>query len=122
MVNVISVYFSVATNTQHKEILIYGNIKRAIFNLYPFHIAKAAVTPHFTPLSINAATLGCASFCFHTKRQISAFWREWFKNRSEIYRVLSVHACNYSQAHFPPHYSVHPFTLTTAPSQTAAIG
>ena len=62
--------------------------------LYPFHIAKAAATPHFTPLSINAATLRCASVCFYTERRISAFWRVRFKKRSEVLelRFPSTHA------------------------------
>ena len=52
---------------------------------YPFHIAKFAVTPHWTPLLIHP--LCCCytpSVCFHTEHRISAFWKVRFKTRSKI--------------------------------------
>ena len=56
-------------------------------NYYPFHIAKFAVTLHWTPLQFirfAAAILQCASVCFHTEHRISAFWKVRFKKRSKI--------------------------------------
>ena len=93
------------------------------FNIYPFHIAKATVTPHLTPFSINTPVC----FSLHTEHRISAFWRVRFKKRSEIECFLSMHAVHTQGKRedlwpFPPHYLVHHFTLTTAPSQTAAFG
>ena len=56
----------------------------AIFYLYPFHIAKFAVTPHWTPLSIHPLCCCYTPVCFHTECRISAFWRVRFKKRSKI--------------------------------------
>ena len=51
---------------------------------YPFHIAKWAVTPHWTPLSIHPLCCCYTPVCFHTECRISAFWRVRFKKRSKI--------------------------------------
>ena len=51
---------------------------------YPFHIAKCAVTPHWTPLSIHPLCCCYTPVCFHTECRISAFWRVRFKKRSKI--------------------------------------
>ena len=51
---------------------------------YPFHIAKCAVTPHWTPLSIHPLCCCYTPVCFHTECWISAFWRVRFKKRSKI--------------------------------------
>ena len=53
-------------------------------NLYPFHIAKCAVTQHWTPLSIHPLCCCYTPVCFHTECRISAFWRVRFKKRSKI--------------------------------------
>ena len=53
-------------------------------DLYPFHIAKCAVTPHWTPLSIHPLCCCYTPVCFHTECRISAFWRVRFKKRSKI--------------------------------------
>ena len=53
-------------------------------NKYPFHIAKCAVTPHWTPLSIHPLCCWYTPVCFHTECRISAFWRVRFKKRSKI--------------------------------------
>ena len=52
--------------------------------LYPFHIAKCAVTPHWTPLSIHPLCCCYTPVCFHTECRISAFWQVRFKKRSKI--------------------------------------
>ena len=58
--------------------------KVSIDFLYPFHIAKCAVTPHWTPLSIHPLCCCYTPVCFHTECRISAFWRVRFKKRSKI--------------------------------------
>ena len=88
---------------------------------FKFHITKAAVTLHYTPLSINAATLRCAPVAVTPSVGSLHFGECGFNNGARYYIVLSVHTCS-SQVHFPSHYSVHPFTLTTALSQTAHFG
>ena len=59
-------------------------VSHQIINLYPFHIAKCAVTPHWTPLSIHPLCCCYTPVCFHTECRISAFWRVRFKKRSKI--------------------------------------
>ena len=61
-----------------------ANLKVPIIISYPFHIAKCAVTPHWTPLSIHPLCCCYTPVCFHTECRISAFWRVRFKKRSKI--------------------------------------
>ena len=66
--------------------LVSGKVSLLWHNsfLYPFHIAKCAVTPHWTPLSIHPLCCCYTPVCFHTECRISAFWRVRFKKRSKI--------------------------------------
>ena len=73
--------------------------------MYPFHIAKAAATLHFTPLYS-----GALRYAFTPSVGSPHFGECGLKSGARYYRALSVHACS-SQAHFPPHYSVHPFHI-----------
>ena len=44
----------------------------------------------FQLICLAAATLRCASVCFHTECRISAFWRVQFKQRSKYRKVTSI--------------------------------
>ena len=59
--------------------------KFVICILYPFHITKFAVTPHWTPLSIHPLCCCYTPVCFGLlSHRISAFWQVRFKKRSKI--------------------------------------
>ena len=71
--------------------------------LYPFHIAKCAVTPHWTPLSIHPLCCCYTPVCFHTECRISAFWRVRFKKRSKIEQkdiITPIHCLAFPSALF----------------------
>ena len=61
---------------------------------------------HFQFIRLAAATLRCASVCFHTECRISAFWQVRFKKRSKIEQKNII---------TPMHCLAFPTTLFGAP-------